>query len=152
VNIDDKHGIEAFLIATGTFFALGFWILHREIAVRAWPQAKGKITKSDTLWQSIDRGNREVIPIIEYEFDYQGRLFKTSHWRIGNFSVGNSLSAEAVTSRYPVDASVTVFVNTRHLEKSVLESKLSILCWVPFTLGILFLAVSILLIVGSTKP
>ncbi len=151
MNADDKLGIEALVTITAVLFALGFWIRRKEAAVRAWPQSTGKIVTSNALRRSVGQGREEVVPVIEYEFDYQGRLFKTSHWRFGNFSVGNSLSADAVTSRYPVGSSVTVFVNPREPMKSALEAGTSSLCWVPFGFGILFLAISIVVILAITQ-
>jgi hypothetical protein len=142
VNAEDKLNIEALFVITASHFVLGFWIRRNERAVRAWPQSTGKIVTSKSFRQAVGQGREEVTPIIEYEFDYQGRLFKTSHWRFGNFSVGNSLSAEAVTSRYPVGSIVTVFVNPRQPEKSALEAGTSSLCWVPFGFGFFFLAIT----------
>ena len=151
MNADGKMSIEALVAITVSLFALGFWIRRKEGAVRAWPQSTGTIVKSELLRRSIGRGREEVTPIIEYEFDYQGRSFKTSHWRFGNFSVGNSVNAGAILSSYPVGSPVTVFVNPRHPEKSVLESSISVLCWVPFGFGIFFLTLSCLVVWAATR-
>ena len=151
MKADDKIGIEALVTITGALFALGFWIRRREEAVRAWPQSTGRIVTSRALRKYVGQGREEVVPIIEYEFDYQGRSFKTSHWRFGNFSIGNPQSAEAVMLRYPVGSSVTVFVNPRQPMKSALEAGTSSLCWVPFGFGIFFLAISIVVILAITQ-
>jgi len=144
-------GVEILATLMIASFAAGFWIRYKEPAARAWPQAMGKIIKSETLRQSAGQGREEVQPIIEYEFSYQGKLFKSSHWRLGNFSIGNSISAGAVTSRYPVGLPVTVFVNSREPMKSVLETKPSLLCWVPFGFGFLILLVFFLILFAITQ-
>ena len=124
-------------------FVFGFWIRRRERAAYDWPKASGVIVTSTTVCQYAGKGGEEVSPVIEYEFTHEGRSFRSSHWRLLNFSVGNSISAHAVTSRYPVGQSVTVFVNRRDPMRSVLECEPSWLCWVPFGFGILFVALSL---------
>jgi Protein of unknown function (DUF3592) len=144
LNADDKIGIETLLTIAVASFALGFWIRRKEQAARDWPQTSGVIVASTTLRQYVRPGTYEVSPVIEYEFTHDGRSFRSDHWRPLNFSVGNSISAQAVTSRYPVGQSVTVFVNPQHPMRSVLEFQPSWLCWVPFGFGIFFIAVSAL--------
>jgi Protein of unknown function (DUF3592) len=144
MTAQDKTFLESILAIAAACFAFGFWIRRKEGAAHAWPQSSGVITASKTVRQYVDRGREEVFPVIEYSFGYQGQSFKSSHWRLGNYSVGTSASAEIVTSRYPVGASVTVFVNPRQPLKSVLEHRPSSLCWVPFGFGIFLLAIFIL--------
>lgn len=145
MNADDKVGLGVLFFISAVCFALGFWIRRKEGFARAWPQSSGVIMASKTVREYAGRGREQVLPVIEYSFDYQGQSFKSSHWRLGNCSVGNSASARVVTSRYPVGASVTVFVNPRQPLKSVLEHRPSSLCWVPFGFGILFLATFLLI-------
>ena len=140
ITSDAKLCLEIFMAIAGFSFAVGFWIRRREQAASSWQQTSGVIVTSTTLRQHAGRGD-EVTPVIEYEFTHDGRSFRSSHWRPLNFSVGNSASAQAVTSRYPVGSSVTVFVNPRDPMRSVLECRPSWLCWVPFGFGILFVAV-----------
>jgi hypothetical protein len=139
----DKLLLEAFLTIAAASFALGFWIRRKERASCTWPHASGRIVTCETVRQSVS-GREYATPVIAYEFNYEGRLFKSSHWRFGNFSAGSVESTEAVISRYPIGAPVTVFVNTRQPMKSVLEHQPSSLCWVPFGFGIFFLALLIL--------
>jgi hypothetical protein len=144
ITSDDRLVLEIFMGIAALSCAFGFWIRRREQAARDWPQASGVIVTSTTLRQYAGHGTYEVSPVIEYEFTHDGRSFRSSHWRPLNFSVGNSISAQAVTSRYPVGQSVTVFVNPRNPMRSVLECQPSWLCWVPFGFGILFVALSAL--------
>ena len=144
LNADDKIGIEMLFTIAAASFALGFWIRRKEQAACSWPQASGRIVTCELMRQPGPKGGEVVTPIIEYEFNHEGRSLKSSHWRLGNFSVGNSVSAQAIISRYPVGSPVIVFVNPRQPMKSVLEHQPSWLSWVPFGFGILFLALFIL--------
>jgi len=151
MNADDKMGLEILGSITATLFASGFWIRYKEVASRSWPKASGLIVTSTIKREPGPKGGEQITPVIEYEFQYQGRSFRTSHWRLGNFTVGNSYSADPVVARYPVGASVTVFVNPRHPEKSVLETIPSALSWVPFGFGVFFLFLSVFVILAITK-
>jgi hypothetical protein len=152
ISSDDKLALEIFMGIAALSFAFGFWIRRREQAARDWPRASGVIVESTTLRQPVGNGTYEVLPVIRYEFIHDGISFQSEHWRPLNFSVGNSISAQAVTSRYPVGQSVTVFVNPRNPMKSVLEFKPSWLCWVPFGVGIMFVALSALaLFISPTR-
>jgi hypothetical protein len=147
MNSDDRTALAVLLTLSAILFALGFWIRRREMAARRWPQVPGTIVTSKTDPPNPGRGvEKDVMPVIEYEFSYQGQSWRTSHWRFGNYTFGDRGSAEIVTSRYPVGLPVTIFVNVREPRKSVLEAKPSSLSWAPFWFGTLFLAISILVI------
>ena len=132
--------LESLFGISAAFFALGFWIRRCETAPRQWPQVPGTIVTCKIALQPGFKAGRIVTPIIEYEFSHLRRSFRSAHRRFWNFSVGNSLSSQAITSRYPVGSSVTVFVNPRHPLKSVLDYRPSRLFWLPFAFAILFLA------------
>jgi len=140
----DRLLLEIFMGIAALAFTVGFWIRRREQTARDWPQTSGVIVTSTTLRQYAGRGTDEVLPVIEYEFTHDGQSFRSDHWRPLNFSFGNSISAGAVTSRYPVGKSVKVFVNQRNPMRSVLEFEPSCLCWVPFSFGILFVVLFVL--------
>jgi hypothetical protein len=144
MNADQEIGL-GFLGLAAALFALGFWIRSRERAARRWPQARGVIVASKRIG-----GGKETTPVIEYEFEYQGRSFKSSHWRYGNYTYGDPESAEAAIARYPAGLPVTVFVNVREPEKSVLETGAS-LFWVPFGFGLFFLGIAILAILAAAQ-
>ncbi|HTR43336.1 MAG TPA: DUF3592 domain-containing protein [Pseudomonadales bacterium] len=143
---DSRIVLEVFLAVSAALFALGFWFLHQERAARKWPQVSGTIITS-----TIDAGQKEAQPVIEYEFTYQGRSYKSSHWRFGNYSTGYRFSAKDAISYYPAGQPVTVFVNVRNPAKSVLEATPSSLCWVPFGSGLFLFVISIVIILTSTQ-
>jgi hypothetical protein len=155
LNADDKMGIEVLLTITAVLFALGGLIRYMESLPRKWPQSSGVIVRSEIVRQTVTAPRVgaliEAFPAIEYEFNYQGRSFKSSNWRFGNFSIGNSIDAGTILSRYPVGSTITVFVNTRQPMKSVLEANPTALCWAAFGFGFLFLALSALVIFVITQ-
>ena len=116
-------------------FVLGIYIRRKEVAPLNWPRVQGEIVSSKLQRLYIGHGREEVQPIIEYSFTYDNVLFLSSHWRFGNFSIGSSESANAVIERYTVGMLVTVFVNIKRPEKSVLEAGDSLLSWFVIALG-----------------
>jgi hypothetical protein len=149
VTADAKISLEVASSLAAVCLALGFWIRRKEVSTRGWPQTSGTIVTSRNQRQYAGAGREEVLPIIEYEFEYNGKLLKSSHWRIGNYSVGNSNSAQAVTSRYPVGTSVTVYVNPDNPTNSVLEHGATPLSWIPIGFGIAFIFLSMLALLAK---
>jgi len=129
---------EVLTVAAGICFGIGFTVLRKERAPRRWPQVEGKIATSRVQRQSTGRaGECELLPIIEYEFAHGGRVFKTMHWRVGNFSIGGE-DANEITSRYSAGSSVVVYVNEADPMKSVLRYGTTALSWIPIGFGVFF--------------
>src|SRR5690242_10758853 len=86
--------------------AYGFWQLRRELAPRFWIQISGIILASKIEKELVDTGSIarqcEFLPVIEYEYQYDGRSFKSSTRRPGNYSSGQLAMAEAIVARYPI--------------------------------------------------
>ena len=135
---DNKTAFETLTCLAIVCLAVGLWIRRRETAARRWPQVSGAITGSNTIRKPTGRGGEEVLPLIDYEFVYMGRTFRTSHWRVANYSTGSLEDASSVTSRYSLGVTVSVFVNQAEPMKSVLEYGSSPLSWVPIGFGIFF--------------
>jgi hypothetical protein len=142
---DQSNIVMAAAIASGCFLC-GFWIRRVESAAKSWSQAEGTITTSKTKRVPTRKGLEQLCPVIEYEFSHEGKLYKTDHWRFGNFSVGDKEGAETTVARFPVRAKVVVYVNSRKPTKSVLEATPSVLCWVPFGFGLLFTWITLVLL------
>ena len=136
--------LEVGLSLASACFAVGFWVRRNELVTRNWPQARGTIVTSNTRRQYVAKGREEVLPIIEYQFDYGGKSIQSSHWRFGNYSIGNRESAEAIASRYRVGTSVTVFVNPKEPMTSVLERGATPLSWIPIAFGIGLMLLSLI--------
>jgi hypothetical protein len=119
-------------------FALGFWLRKKELAPSNWPQSQGKIVTSETKLQYVRQGTNEVLPVIWYKFTHEGKEYLTDHWRVGNFSIGSREDSEAITKKFQSGRNVTVFVNPRNPEKSVLENGVTVMSWIAVGFGIFF--------------
>ena len=88
-----------------------------------WPQAAGRIVKSDVMashQQRIDEPTEVVnLPAIEYEFSANGRIYIGRRIGVGEDSGGTNI--EATLARYPVGAAVTVYYDPADPENCVLE-------------------------------
>ena len=147
---ENKNALESFIGMATVCFVIGLWIRHNERFSRIWPQVAGKIIVSRTERQPTGRpGQAQFVPIIEYQFTYRGQTFTSSHWRAGNYSLGDADSASAVVSRYPVESPVVVFVNPKNPAKSVLESGTTLLSWIPIGFGLGFLFLSLIPILSN---
>ena len=131
--------------------ALGFWLRRRESRIRSWPQVSGVIVTSIVRKY---RGGRsaEDIPIIEYEFAWNGSTFRSSHWRMGNFSSGFPGDADEVVARYPAGRTVPVFVNVRNPKRSMLERNIPDLSWALIAIGIAIAAIALPLLIQRSNP
>jgi len=89
-------------------------------------------------------GEKTVTPVIVYEFRYNGQSFKSSQRRLRNYASGQRADAEAISSHYPAGSSVTVFVNPRKPEQSVLEYGVTPLSWIPLAVGLVFISLALL--------
>jgi hypothetical protein len=85
-----------------------------------------------------------VLPVIEYEYHYDGQTFKSSHWSPGNYISGRKAAAEAVVSRYPAGSGAEVYINPKHPVKSVLEFGPTFLSRMLITSGLVFFALALL--------
>jgi hypothetical protein len=124
--------------------AFGAWQIWREFTPRKWSKVAGTIVSS--RMDATQTGHSETVftPVIEYEYLFDGRSFKSSRRRMRHYASGQRADAEAVRSRYPVGSGVTVFVNPAKPEKSVLEYGVTRLSWIPLAVGLAFILLSLL--------
>ena len=134
-----------------TSLVAGFFIRYQQTASLKWPQAAGKIVTSTTRREYIGRGRYQIVPAIEYEFTFKGKLLRSSHWKFANFSDGQKIQAELIAARYSVGTPVTVYVNLNNPKESVLEHGTTELSWIPLIFGVGFLGLSVLALMGKIR-
>jgi hypothetical protein len=122
----------------------GTWQIWREFSPRKWPTVSGAILSSRINATPTGYGGKEFTPVVEYEYRFNGQSFKSSRRRLRHYASGQSADAEAIHFRYPAGSSVTVFVNPRKPEKSVLEYGVTPLSWIPLALGLVFISLALL--------
>jgi hypothetical protein len=137
---------EIFLSIGISTTGLGIWLRKREFAPKHWPNIYGLITniKIDEQATGSIYASKIYVPIIEYEYQYNGQAFKSARRRANNYSIGNKHSAEEVSSRYSVGKSVKVFINPKKPAVSALEYGATSLSWVLIGLGIILTGFGIL--------
>jgi hypothetical protein len=131
--------------------ALGFWLRRKESRIRDWPQVIGVIVASK-VQQYRGPNYAEDVPIVEYEFPWNGGTIRSSHWRMGNFSSGFPGDADEVVARYPVGQRVTVFVNTRTPERSMLERNVPDLSLALIAIGFAIAMITLPLLIQRDHP
>jgi hypothetical protein len=114
------------------------------MSTRSWPRTPGSIVTSKIDRQYAGTGTYQNVPVIEYEFPYKKLVFRSSHWRVGNYASGIREEAETIISHYPAGSTVTVFVNAKEPAKSVLEHGTSPLSWMLIVFGIILIALALL--------
>jgi hypothetical protein len=127
-----------------SLLALGMWRRLQELAPRCWKRVSGNIVASTIAKEYAGHGGYQFVPVIKYEYCYDGRIFKSSSWSPGNYISGRKPAAEAVVSRYPEGSHVEVLVNPRHAAKSVLEFGSTFLSRMFITAGLVFFALALL--------
>ncbi|QEX23782.1 hypothetical protein FRZ61_37210 [Hypericibacter adhaerens] len=119
----------AWIVAGPIVVLLVAIVAHKLLQVRraaAWPQAPGRITKSEVAARHKSHGDRpsEVVnePAIEYEFTANGLKYTGTRIGIGEDSGG--ANTEAMLARYPVGGTVMVYYDPADPGNCVLEREL----------------------------
>jgi hypothetical protein len=131
-------------------FAFGLWRLAKEIKPRRWSRITGIIVSSCVVKQQVCiRGTKGFvfIPLIEYEYSYKGEAHRSTRRNVSNYSSGSQTDASDSVRKYPVAASVTIFVDPNSPEQSVLEYSATPMSWIFTTLGVLILAMAIAMLI-----
>jgi Protein of unknown function (DUF3592) len=131
---------DSFALALGILaLAFGIWQLCRETAPKRWLRVPGKILTSKIdeklLSSGFARARKVYMPAIEYEYSHDQKSFKSSHWRIFNYSGGTTWHANQVISRFPPGKEVPVLIDPKRPERSVLEYGMTPMSWIPIGMG-----------------
>ena len=137
------------LFAVGlVLFAYGVRDMAKAWRCSSWPVVKGRVM--DAGLSEIDKGIGGVdvrfAPDIKYEYKFKG-MMKFSN-TIGYFPpsalglsdsyyAGNEDQALRFISRYPVDSTVSVYVNPDNPSESVLDPRVKLPVLIPLILGAL---------------
>src|SRR3954467_10448069 len=100
-------GLFAVVTAGGILVAAAAKVLEIRRA-RRWPSAPGRVIASRTeARRNHPGGNLSNQPFVQYEYAVGGRTYRAARLDVGEHTPGSEL--EAVLTRYPVGAAVTVF-------------------------------------------
>ncbi len=120
-------GIGIVWLVAGPMTVMGLAMLANKLLLArrtaAWPQAAGRITKSEVAATHHQKAGEitDVInaPLVEYEFSAKGQKFTGTRISIGEDSGG--ANTEATLAHYPVGAAVMVYYDSTDPGNCVLE-------------------------------
>ncbi len=115
----------------GLVMALAQWGAWRQAAAAAqWPQATGRIVRSETesylsqTGRSGGGGARLYEPVIEYAYTVDGGEYHSTQVRFGGrLATGARGGADKAVARYPVGSPVQVLYDPANPANAVLEAK-----------------------------
>jgi len=79
------------------------------------------LTNSHKLFTALTR--LPIIPVVEFEYSYDGQTLRSKRWRAGNYVHGQQLKALSVIRRYQVGAIINVFANPNNPEKAFFRTR-----------------------------
>jgi hypothetical protein len=103
------------------------------------------LTNSHKLFTALTR--LPIIPVVEFEYSYDGQTLRSKRWRAGNYVHGQQLKALSVIRRYQVGAIINVFANPNNPEKAFLEHGISPASWVFLLVGLIFSATTLVSVI-----
>ena len=135
------------IMGGGVGLIYGIYCLIKLISVRKWPSVEGRIVKSIKSNRSSDAGRMEDADIA-YEFSVAGKAYLARVIQVGG-DMSSSLSkqgtkADAILTKYPVGAAVTVYYNPRFPQMACLERADATAAFVGIVFGTLAIAIGYL--------
>lgn len=123
---------------------VGVWQRIQESSPRHWPEVAGTVVATKIDRSYVGNGGYQFVPVIEYEYQYDGQTFRSSRRCAGNFVSGVKGEAEFIALRYPLGASLRVRVSPKNPAKSALEYGNTTLSWILIVIGLIFTTLAIL--------
>ena len=113
--------------------AFSAWLRYMQRKASSWPFINGRIIESE-LRHTIDETSAHIV----YEYNITGKNHKSSQVSYAGMS-NASAEREALVSRYPVGAEVSVYYDPTNPSLAVLDNKPSNAWRIPLTVGLIML-------------
>lgn len=126
--------IIASIIGLG-LMAFGVINIKNNLAARKWPTVTGIITSS-----SADADGTKYIAHVSYTFNLDSVSYSSDKILYSGTYRSNKSSAEAVTSKYPLDSQVKVYYNPDDPQRACLEPEIPIHIYIMFAVGLALFA------------
>ncbi len=111
-----------FMLLIGAVLAgIGLFIMQRQRAAAAWPQAAAVIEVSEVIAERHFEGNLYFRPIIRYRYSAPGGSYSGDQLATSNRLYPKESTAQKVTARYPVGSTVMARYNPANPAEAVLE-------------------------------
>ena len=94
-----------------------------EKAAQSWPTTNGTILSSSLQWRSGAHGTQSQEAVVIYQYQVSGQIYQGRTVRAGEqfLTVRVPGQAQAIVSRYPAGAQVTVYYNPANPSDAALE-------------------------------
>lgn len=142
----------AFLVAGLGLSIYGLYTVRRGFACSSWPTVDGKVDSS-SVTQKKNYNTRSKTtshtyePSIRYSYQAAGRNLSGTRISFADHASGSEKRARRIADRYPTGKTVSVHHDPRDPTISVLETSVTFALFLPLLGGLIFLAVSILMVV-----
>lgn len=107
-------------VACGGLVAMIGVPLFKSIQVQRWEERIALVLKSEVVTNRDDDGS-VYRPEISFEYEYQGKKYRSSNWSTGFASSSFKGAAQSVVDRFPVGSEHPCFVNPDDPSQAVLD-------------------------------
>jgi hypothetical protein len=123
----------------------GFYRILWEMRPVVWKKITGTVISSTISRKPPPKfhGNWKSLPVIEYEYCYDAKVYRSKRINALNYTFGNKRGAQKIISRYPAGNTTTVFINPNCPSNSVLEYGITPGTWVFVVYGLMISALAI---------
>lgn len=125
-------------------FHFGKPILDNAKASAQWPSVEGIIERSEVTTSRSSGKNKKTMYTadIDYRYSVEDKEYRSSTIAFGGrVSSSSSSSAYAITKRYPVGQQVPVYYEPQKPENAVLEPGVTLMSYLVYGIGLLFLVI-----------
>jgi len=105
-----------------TLLGLGLYRLYLEIRPRRWVNVPSVVTQSRIERQYTGRGSYQSVPIIEFEYDFNGI---TRRFTAEFFSIGSYDSAAKIVANFQLKQNVHILVNPKNPQQAALGCRIT---------------------------
>jgi hypothetical protein len=146
-------GLKIFLgifgLVGAAIIVCGFVTLFSGLVSLGWSETQGVALSADIKTHS-DSDSTSYEPQVEYSYQVKGVDYRSSRRVIGDYSSGFG-HAKKIIDRYPAGSSVKVYYNPRDPASAVLETGIGGGAWGLLTIGSLFLAFPVAILIFYYK-
>ena len=139
-------------VFVGVGYLVGIWlgkpILDDAKTSTTWPTTPGEVIESE-LERHRGEDGTTYSALVVYRYSLDGGEFESDRvWIGGNYSTSNRAEMQAVVREYPVGNRVTVYYSPDDPAQSVLKPGAFISSYVCFGIGMVFLVIGSMLLLG----
>lgn len=152
----DKQQIGLGILALGLLVFVGgiFHIIWARASVH-WPKVHGIIRRSEVVktkssGSSTSHRRTSYNFEVEYEYEVNGQVYSNNKYSyLVNYNAAKEKGARELSQRYPVEALVDVYYDSKKPKRSVLLPGINYASYLPLLGGIIFVAAGCAIYLGK---